>query len=105
MAVKDSRGNGLMIIGNKPLSMRALAKLPEDLNFEYEKRHACSVRNNDFITINADMAQMGVGGDNSWGARVHQEYTIPAKDYSYGFRMKPFSSAEGNEEKIVKSMY
>ena len=34
---------------------------------------------------------MGVGGDNSWGAQTHPEYTLPARSYSYRFRLRPFS--------------
>lgn len=105
MSVKDNRGNGLMIVGNKPLSMRTLSVNPEDLNYSPETKHACSVRKNNFVTINIDMAQMGVGGDDSWGARVHPQYTLPAKEYSYGFRMKPFTVADGGEEKVLKNMY
>ncbi|WP_222846184.1 glycoside hydrolase family 2 TIM barrel-domain containing protein [Pontiella sulfatireligans] len=31
----------------------------------------------DFITVNVDGWQMGVGGDNSWGLPVHAEYRLP----------------------------
>mgnify|MGYP001822288971 CR=1 FL=1 len=27
------------------------------------------------VTLNLDLQQMGVGGDTSWGARTHPEYT------------------------------
>jgi len=30
----------------------------------------------DFITVNVDGNQMGVGGDNSWGLPVHNEYRL-----------------------------
>jgi beta-galactosidase len=48
---------------------------------------------------------MGVGGDNSWGAMVHPQYTIPCKDYSYTIRFKPFITVEGSEDKVLKKMY
>jgi beta-galactosidase len=48
---------------------------------------------------------MGVGGDNSWGALVHPAYTIPVKEYIYIFRIKPFSTSEGTEDKLLKSLY
>jgi beta-galactosidase len=31
---------------------------------------------------------MGVGGDNTWGAMVHPEYTITPKEWSYSFTIK-----------------
>ncbi|GAB2579162.1 beta-galactosidase, LacZ type [Spirosoma areae] len=40
--------------------------------------------------VNVDMAQMGLGGDDSWTPRVHAEYQLPAsKPYTYSFRMRP----------------
>jgi hypothetical protein len=41
-----------------------------------------------------DYKQMGVGGDNSWGARTHDEYRLTEKEYQYSFRMKAISSGE-----------
>jgi beta-galactosidase len=32
---------------------------------------------------------MGVGGDTSWGRPVHEEYTIPPKEYQYVFVIEP----------------
>jgi hypothetical protein len=37
------------------------------------------------------MQQMGVGGDNSWGAKPHPQYLIPAGDYTFQFRMRPLT--------------
>jgi len=43
-----------------------------------------------FIDLNIDYKQMGIGGDDSWGARTHDEYMLPARPYAYTFRMIPF---------------
>ena len=39
-----------------------------------------------------DYRQTGVGGDNSWGARPHSEYTLTGKSisYEYHFYLRPF---------------
>ena len=105
MALKDSRGNGILIAGYEPLSMRAININYDDMNWSPNTRHACNLRKNSFITVNVDLFQMGVGGDNSWGAPVHKEYTYPAKEYSYTFRIMPFKSINGNESQIVKRLY
>ena len=45
--------------------------------------------------VNIDMAQMGLGGDDSWSPRprVHSEYQLPAtKPYTYSFRLRPIDS-------------
>jgi beta-galactosidase len=36
-----------------------------------------------------DYGQMGVGGDDSWGAPTHAEFMLPAAGYSYKFRLEP----------------
>ena len=39
--------------------------------------------------VNVDMAQMGLGGDDSWTPRVHDIYQLPAsKPYTYSFRLR-----------------
>ncbi|MNL74114.1 Beta-galactosidase [compost metagenome] len=43
----------------------------------------------DKVWWNIDMQQMGVGGDNSWGAQTHPQYRIPYQDYSYSFTLRP----------------
>ena len=39
-----------------------------------------------------DYRQMGLGGDNSWGARPHEEYTLPAQNYEFSFKLIPFKA-------------
>ena len=50
--------------------------------------HQYDVVSRDFITWNIDLLQMGVGGDNSWGAPVHEAYQIKPKEYHYSFKLK-----------------
>ncbi len=35
--------------------------------------------------VNIDLRQQGVGGDNSWGARTHQEFTNTDSEYHFSF--------------------
>jgi beta-galactosidase len=44
------------------------------------------------------MGQMGVGGDDSWGAIIHPQYRLPAMKYEYSFRMRPF----GKDDDVLK---
>jgi len=32
---------------------------------------------------------MGVAGDDSWGAPVHKEFSLPAAHYEYKFVLEP----------------
>jgi hypothetical protein len=55
--------------------------------------HPYELAHQDSVTVNIDYKQMGVGGDNSWGAEIHPEYMLPAQYYSYGFTIRAISSA------------
>ncbi len=38
-----------------------------------------------------DYKQMGVGGDNSWGAKPLDKYTLYPDDYEYSFMLVPYT--------------
>ena len=82
-------GTGLLVTGQPHLSISAWPFTMEDLE---AAEHTFELRERDFITVNIDYKQMGVGGDNSWGARPHAEYSLPAKAYGYSFRLKPLKA-------------
>ena len=48
-------------------------------------RHGADIKTGNIVQWNIDHLMMGVGGDTSWGRMVHEEYRIPAKEYSYSF--------------------
>jgi beta-galactosidase len=52
-------------------------------------KHSAEIEIRKEITVNLDHRQMGVGGDDSWGAQPHAEYRLPAKPYTYKFRLEP----------------
>jgi len=56
----------------------------------------------DTITVNLDYKQMGVGGDDSWGARTHPEYTLPARPYKYSFRLTPYTPKLGDMGRLAR---
>ena len=51
-------------------------------------KHGTQIQTGKVVQWNIDHLQMGVGGDTSWGRLVHEEYTIPAKEYHYSFVIK-----------------
>ena len=75
-------GSGLTVKGVAPLSVSAWPYSFDDL---MKAGHPFDLPDRDFITVNIDYKQMGVGGDNSWGAKTHPEYTLPAGVYEYQF--------------------
>lgn len=64
-------------------------------------RHVNELFLRDFVTVNVDYKQMGLGGDNSWGALPHKEYILPAQPYHYAFRMRPADFIDENIWKII----
>lgn len=51
--------------------------------------HVNDIKPKDLVSLNIDYGQMGVAGDNSWGARTLQKYTLNKTDYRYGFSIRP----------------
>jgi beta-galactosidase len=86
----DDLGNGLLIEADSLIGFSALPFDYTDLaTYAWGGKHINDLVVRDFIDLNIDHLQMGVGGDDSWGARVHNQYTLPAKNYRYGFRLIP----------------
>lgn len=78
---------------NKPLSVSAWCFEQSALEykpFNIERKHGGSLIRKDIVWLNVDNKQQGVGGDNTWGARVHTEYTIPPKKRKYSYWIIPF---------------
>lgn len=72
--VTDEKGRGLLFAG-RGMSFSALPYTPHELE---NAAHANELPQVHYTVIRAALAQMGVGGDDSWGARVHDEYLLPA---------------------------
>ena len=51
--------------------------------------HTVDIKPRDLVNLNIDLGQMGVGGDNSWGALIHPQYRLLEKEYEYSFRIRP----------------
>ncbi|MBK8632818.1 MAG: DUF4981 domain-containing protein [Saprospiraceae bacterium] len=90
VSLTDKNGKGLLFEGEELLSFSALNYGIEQFD-SGDKRigHAYNLKADKDIFLNMDYKQMGVGGDNSWGARTHKEYTLEPKDYSYTYRITP----------------
>lgn len=97
VALRNKYGDGLLVIGEDPLSVSAWNFPQEDIcyrPFHVERRHGGSVEKKDMVWLNIDHRQMGVGGDNTWGAQVHPEYTITPHAWTYSFTLCPLSAAD-----------
>jgi len=93
----DDNGIGFKAIGMPLLSFSAWPFRMSEL--EHEKapvnvghKHSAEIVFSDDITVNLDYKQMGVGGDDSWGAPIHKEFSLPAVAYEYKFRLEPIAT-------------
>jgi beta-galactosidase len=98
MAVSDAAGTGLLAVGAPLLEASALNVLQGDLDEGQAKvnRHPTDVRRRPLTELRLDWHQMGVGGDNSWGAMQHAQYRLPSKVYEWGVRLRPFARGDGS---------
>ncbi|MHC4503021.1 MAG: beta-galactosidase, LacZ type [Planctomycetota bacterium] len=92
-AFTNREGVGLLVTGMPLLSITAWPYTMRDLE---GAGHIHELPRRDTVTLNVDYKQMGVGGDNSWGARTHDEYTLPPKPYTYRFSLRPYTRAMGD---------
>jgi beta-galactosidase len=95
-SLENEDGMGLLIQSNEHFGLNAQHFLREDFESKVEtddkeNRHTTDVVPRDLVAINIDYGQLGVGGDNSWGARPHPEYRLSKKSYFHNFRMIPYS--------------
>jgi beta-galactosidase len=83
--------DGLLIIADSLLSMSAWPYTERNIE---EAKHTNKLKPAEYITLNIDLVQMGVGGNDSWSdvAAPLEKYQIPAKDYHYSFYIVPFNS-------------
>jgi len=86
ITLTNRNGFGLRAMGMPLLSVSAWPFHMEELE---RRKHPSEIVAAEDITVNLDDRQMGVGGDNSWGALQHPEYRLPARPYRYRFRIEP----------------
>ena len=71
--VMDDRGRGLRFQADGDMTFSALPYTPHELE---NAAHAYELPPVHYTVVRCAMQQMGVGGDDSWGARTHEEYLI-----------------------------
>ena len=70
--VTDNTGKGMMFCGDS-LSFSALPYTPHEME---HAMHPYELPQVHYTVVRVAKQQMGVGGDDSWGARTHAEYLL-----------------------------
>lgn len=83
--VTNPLGRGLLLEGDC-MSFSALPWTPHEME---NARHPYELPQVHYTVIRAALMQMGIGGDDSWGAKTHPEYLIPSnrhQEFTFRFR-------------------
>ncbi len=83
--VTDKNGRGLVFAGDE-MSFSAQPWSPHELE---NARHAFELPQVHFTWIRCALAQMGIGGDDSWGAKTQEEFLLKADGrlhFEFAFR-------------------
>ncbi len=93
LALYNNSGKGILILGEPTVFANAQQFDPERITYipGLNKRiHGGSITPEDQISLCVDYKQMGVGGDNTWGAKSHARYNLLPRNYNYSFRILPY---------------
>ncbi len=82
--ITDKNNKGIKFVyDNEPFEFSALPNSFMELE---QAGHIFELPSHNYTYVTIAAKQMGVGGDDSWGAPVHEKYCIPSdKNYTYSF--------------------
>ena len=91
--LRNDLGIGVRIEGLQPLNISAMPYRSEDLDPGLTKKqmHYSDIEPRREVVLHIDLAQRGLGGDDSWGAQPHDKYRLTAESYSYGYIIRPIN--------------
>ena len=93
---------GLLFKGFKTFDFSAHYYAYSVLDFEpnSQKHGNLDIKKGKQIDVLIDYRQMGLGGDNSWGARTHLEYSLPLDTTKYilEYALVPFNKEDDIQE-------
>jgi beta-galactosidase len=91
LTLLNQDGIGLKVEGLQPISTSALNYISADFDpgLSKKQQNSSDLNPRHNVYLHVDLAQCGVGGDNSWGAWTHKQYRLEEKEYQYGFVIRP----------------
>lgn len=100
LVLHDASGTGLMFRGLPRLEFSALHYNPADLSrLNPDIRHMSDPEKKQEVFLTLNLRQMGVGGDDSWGAKTHAAYSIPARSMQFSWQIRPVKKGDNYWEK------
>tara|TARA_R110002167_G_scaffold108803_9_gene277732 strand:- start:2716 stop:5910 length:3195 start_codon:yes stop_codon:yes gene_type:complete len=91
LSFANDKGQGIMITSQRLFGFSAHHQYNSDFDegMQKQQRHTFDIPKRDFVNINIDHSQMGVGGDNSWGLMPHAAYQIRSENLAFSFMISP----------------
>jgi len=88
MYLSNTEQQGLLVVADSLLSMSAW---PYNEAAYKVAKHWNELKESGYVTLNIDLIQMGVGGNDTWSkvAAPLEKYQIKAKNYAYRFYLCP----------------
>lgn len=89
----QEQDKGLLVVADSLLNMSAWPWTEENIN---EAKHIYELTESGYLTLNIDLKQMGVGGNDSWSdvAAPLEEYQIKSGNYRYAFYLVPLAAGK-----------
>ncbi|MEM7371266.1 MAG: glycoside hydrolase family 2 TIM barrel-domain containing protein [Bacteroidota bacterium] len=93
VSLTNQKGQGLMVVGMPHLSVSAWPYSQADLQ---KADHTHELTEREVVTLNLDLKQLGVGGDDSWSVNgwPHEEFLMKPGAYQYQFRLVPVGKSK-----------
>lgn len=88
LEITDKNGNGFAISSDKTFDFSIHPYSQEKLE---KAKHLYELKEDDFLTLNIDHRQRGVGGDMPGTAFLHEPYKLKSGEYSYHVRLEKIS--------------
>ena len=109
IAVTNSKGAGLLAVGRPLLSANASIYSSEALTAPASLKvnvHPHSLARAPHTVLNLDLAQRGLGGDDSWGAMPHPHFLLKTdRDHAYSLVLRPLKGGERDLEKLARTTF
>ena len=95
-SLTDDRGIGLVVSTKGEFNFSTSYYEVRDLE---EARHTIDLKKNDYIILNIDYKQNGVGS-NSCGQSQLDKYRVKFEEFKFSFKITPFNNKESSERLI-----
>ena len=101
LSLDNGSGIGLLAVGLPRLSANASHHATPDLESANHRFELTPLRE---VVLNLDLAQRGLGGDDSWGALPHPEFRLNAREHRFRVRLRPFDTTRESAESLARTV-